>query len=179
MSTKLKDHTIDGHTFEIQVEDNGEFGAKILGQWIKAPSLKALVEKSKSMIRRAGRIAIPVTMISSSYGRNDKEVPKITQVTLTGTHGGTSRNVLYKDEKTGKTEQGNNYGDRFYKRLTGPEIARYVELVKELHAATQAVESWKAKHVINPYELIQKAAEKVEHQPADLKEAVRQMDEQR
>jgi hypothetical protein len=168
VSTKLKTESIDGYKFDIEILDSGEFYTRIHGEEVEAPSLKGLTDKVRKMIRRAGRIAVPVTHITTRY-RHNKETPEVTQVILTGIHG-SNRNILYKDEKTGESEQA-SYSSEFYKRLTGEEIAAYIALVKAAEAASRAVETWKEKHRVNPHQLIEQAAEKTETKPADPDEA--------
>lgn len=173
--TKLKDETIDGHKFEITVRDNGEFQTKILGDWVNAPSYKALIDKVRKLIRRAGRIAIPLTLISDKYNNRQQSVPEITQVTITGVHG-SNRNILYKDEKTGVTEQASSWGNDFYKRLTGPEIQSFMALTKAARDAADAVDKWKTKHKVSPHTLIEEAAEKLADKPTTLADAVARED---
>ncbi len=165
IETILREDSIDGHKFTITVGGDGSFNAKVLGEYVTAPSLKGLTEKVRKLVRRAGRIAVPATRIATRYNRKDREVPEIEQIHLTGLHG-SNRNILYKVDKTGVTEQG-SWGAEFYRRLSDKEIAHYLELVRDQDAANKAIEVWKEKHLINAHEAINAAAAKVDDIPAD------------
>lgn len=166
--TKLKDYSVDGITFEIQVTGDGTFRTQLDGDWAEATSLKALQEKLKKHIRMTRTLAIPVTQLENYVDRDDRM--RITQLTLTGIHGG-SGNVLARDEKTQHSEQLRYYRGEIVRRLTGQEIQEFVALVKAAHAATQAVAEWVEARQVDPKGLIREAAEATAHGPAAVEAA--------
>lgn len=150
--TVLKTIEIDTREIEITVEENGDFVARVDGEWYRAPSLKLLTEKLRKMIRSQGRIAVPVTQISS--GHHDE--PVITQITLVGVHAGNG-NTLYKEDGETGVDQLRWSRDEIYRRLTEAEIAQCHALHEEVRVAKTALEAWLDARRVNDKELMQQA----------------------
>lgn len=168
--TKVRELSIDGRKFVVDLDESGDFTTLCGGERIKAPSLKGLTEKLRKHVRSEGRIAIPVSKIDQHYGRgNNRDKYVVSQVLLTGIHA-RSGNVLYKNEATGEADQ-SGYSERFYKRLTAEEIAKFQALVKAERDAVAALGAWQDLHMINAKHLIEEAQARVEDQPADPVEA--------
>lgn len=154
---RVRDFAVDGVTIPIDVDTvSGEFSAVLDGERAKSPTLKTLQERIKKHIRTSRKIAVPVTLLDD-YASSDTKL-KITQVTLTGIHGG-SGNVIAKDDKTHETQQLRYFYGTCVRRLTGPEIQEFVGLVKALWASQQAVERWVEARTVSPSKLVQEAAQ--------------------
>lgn len=162
-TTKVGSETIDGAAFEISVDSSGNFIAEFGGEDYSADSKKKLVDKLRAAVRTRNRVAVPATMIERGY-HDDKE-PKLVNVVLTGMHAG-SRNVLYREEGTGKTGQDIGYRDTTLRRLTPAESKTYLELWRAKHAATVKLEAWTKERTIEPKQAVSDAMQAVLDGPA-------------
>ena len=134
--TKLKDFEVDGVKVPIYVLDTGEFWATLNEgeDEIKAPTLKALEGKIKTVVRRK-RASIAATLVSTPSWRDDEGTLEIEHVTLTGIHA-TQRAILYRDAK-GEAQRLSGYGsdDNLCRRLTEAEVAELTRLWEIKQAA--------------------------------------------
>lgn len=121
--TKLKDYEVDGVKVPIYVLDTGEFWTKMNDgeDELKAPTLKALEAKIKTVVRRK-RANLPATLVSTPSWRDDEGDLTIEDITLTGIHA-THRAILYRDA-AGDSQRLSGYGgdDNLCRRLTEAEV---------------------------------------------------------
>jgi hypothetical protein len=134
--TKLKDYDIDGVKVPIYVLDTGEFWATLNEgeDEIKAPTLKALEAKIKTVVRRK-RASIAATLVGVPGWRDDEGTIEIEHITLTGIHA-THRAILYRDA-AGDSQRLAGYGsdDSLCRRLTDAEVAELTRLWEAKQAA--------------------------------------------
>jgi len=136
--TKLKDYEVDGVKVPIYVLDTGEFWASMNEgeDELKAPTLKALEAKIKTVVRRK-RANLPATLVSTPSWRDDEGDLTIEHITLTGIHA-TQRAILYRDA-AGDAQRLGGYGsdDSLCRRLTEAEVAELTRLWEAKQAAVK------------------------------------------
>lgn len=119
---KLTEKTINGVTFEVSVNSDGEFKATVAGKCLKAESLKELEKQARKLCpRKRPEIAVEATKLMGSRGTQD--------VVFTGIHGGTG-NVLATFDDGDKEQVELRYGSAYVRRLTPEEKQTYATLHK-------------------------------------------------
>lgn len=154
--TKLKPEEIDGKTYDIYVDDSGEFfHVSKEGDRIKADTRAALVKKLRASGRRkAVRVAVPATLWEPGRGWASKE-HTTEDVTLTGIHG-SNGNLLIK-RANGETEQASDWRTKLLRALTPDEKRALISASKTAEAATSAFNALLTKYEINGKDAVRKA----------------------
>lgn len=143
--TKVKTIDVDGEQVDIYVDgDDGRFHARLDGQDIYQPNLKALEGKLREQSRQKRRLQIEGTTIGDRWS---SEKPKFEDVVIVGIHGG-NRNLLYRGEGK-RTEQMDRHSNDLMVRLTKEERAVFIALTKARTDAQTAIEKWKKAHTLN------------------------------
>ncbi len=164
----------------------GFFSASVAGDYYSAKTKDELLDKlAKAVKKTRARINVPLTMIGRvarvvkpgigshrSWTTYDPGVG-YTHVTLIGTHAGTGRLLLRKDD--GSKLEEDRFGYRnddaaLCRRLTDAEVAEYIKLHTEKLRAEKAFEKFKSRvEIKDPEKFVAKklaqAADEVKEEP--------------
>jgi hypothetical protein len=158
---KLKNMTIAGRAVEVHVSDAGEFYADVAGDRVKAQSLSALKHATERILRRAGKIEVPATVLTdSSFSTNP---PTMEDVVLTGKHGGSGR-VMYRGVN-GVEQRG--YNETILRRLSDDEKALIEGAWKQQRQAAEHYSEMVDGFRIDADDAIETAAKAIEKGAAD------------
>lgn len=168
----LKKRKINGVTVEIRVDDDGQFQARVAGEWLTADTLKGLEAQLAKTLKRAKiKVAIPATMLgvqkSTHFAARGSRVSGngTRDILLVGIHSGNG-NLLIRDDVEGSAVEqvtGFRQGNDIVRRLTKEEAATYTRLQKEKQAAESAAYDFEKRVKVDAEKLIRAAiAEKTD-----------------
>lgn len=149
---KLTTFEIDGREYTINVTEDGQFWSELLGDMVRAPSKKALVEKLRTEARRRARICVPATVIETDGYGKDATIT-FRAIEITGVHG-SNRKAIYREVGKSETER-EGYSEQFSRRLSEAEVTEAVRLHTAYITAEQAWEQWRETHEVHVGELIE------------------------
>jgi hypothetical protein len=159
--TKVKAITVDGRTVDIFVTSTGQFWASLNDREDepKAPTLKQLEDKIKTIVRRK-RASIPATLITGSDNwRDGHDVEELTveHITLTGIHQSHNK-VLYRDSK-GDADSLSGWHDdaRLCRRLTEEEVTTLQGYWQAKEAAKKQYEEYQTTLKLDGHKAIRQA----------------------
>lgn len=149
--TKLPDLTIDGHVFQITVDNAGVFRALMVSDTeysFEAANMADLKKKMTSAVRsKKVRLAVEITLLHDGpkYIYGSKHTSAAEPAVITGVHA-RNGNLMIKraDGKTGQYATYDFAG--ISKRLSEPEGKQWVALCAARDAAANAVEQFIADH---------------------------------
>ena len=141
----LRTEDIDGTSVAIYIDEEGKFTARTpgaIGEWTKADSLKALIDKVRKRLRTSQlRLEIPMTLLKTGkdYWRDSEKnkAPVAEPVILTGLHARTNKALLTRADGSKVTYDG--YSDGILtRRVSQEEATEWVATITALRQAEAA-----------------------------------------
>lgn len=178
--TKVRDETIDGKTFAIYVDQDGEFCAQDMPNErpVTSDTIKGLIDKLRKRRRTAKvRVSLPATIIAEHGGwlRGNKD-PIAEPVLVTGIHATRHKPLI--THANGDKEAFDANSEWLTRRLTDDEAAQWLALCEAKRAADMAVEAFKDQMKIpNVKQWIADALVAAGTAPADASEALADVDD--
>lgn len=140
---------IKGQNFAIHLNGDGVFFTEYQGEQYKAPTLKALRNRIRTIISGTQKLNILFTAVGHSWWSDAKLLHGV----IVGVHDG-NNNLLVKYEGRAKTEQESRSSDKFMRRFTAAETAEHNKLNKAVTAAEKALEKFKKDRVLKDPEFL-------------------------
>lgn len=161
----IKDLTYAGRTVTLCVSDKGIFYTLVGEERIEAKSLDSLTDKAKRAIDQLGKIAIPITLMSTRYSDEKPTFEDVVLVGLSGRRGGNAR-----IQTAGGELRTVNYSETLCTLLSKVDKERLVAAWRAMKRTEAEYNTLHEAAQRNPGDLFKQAAESLDDTAAAVKD---------